>query len=125
MKIEMELWHLILLLLAFFGCVGGFGSLLLAQIDKRLDERFAAQEEVRKGAQKVWQKAFDDHMAAERRETEVLHQLEKDFLGFKGDLPLHYVRREDYIRGQTVLEAKMDALYSRLEVVILKGARND
>ncbi|EEY9341574.1 TAPT1 family protein, partial [Escherichia coli] len=26
-------------------------------------------------------------------------------------------RREDYIRGQTVIEAKLDALYNKLEVV--------
>ena len=36
---------------------------------------------------------------------------------FKADLPLNYVRREDYIRGQTVIEAKLDALYNKLEVV--------
>ena len=89
MTVQVEFWQLVTLLVAFFGFVGGTGKLLLNQIDKRLDERFAAQEEVRKGAQKVWQKAFDDHMAAERRETEALHQLEKDFLRFQGDLPLH------------------------------------
>ncbi|MCN2262768.1 hypothetical protein MLL02_26285, partial [Escherichia coli] len=30
------------------------------------------------------------------------------FMRFKADLPLNYVRREDYIRGQTVIEAKLD-----------------
>ncbi len=34
---------------------------------------------------------------------------------FKADLPLNYVRREDYIRGQTVIEAKLDALDNKLE----------
>lgn len=125
MTVQVDFWQLVLLLVSFFGFVGAVGKLLLSQIDKRLDERFAAQEEVRKGAQKIWQKAFDDHMALEQRETDALHQLEKDFLRFQGELPLHYVRREDYIRGQTVLEAKMDALYSKLELVHLKGIRND
>ncbi|CGZ27219.1 gp54 [Salmonella enterica subsp. enterica serovar Typhi] len=41
----------------------------------------------------------------------------KEFMRFKADLPLNYVRREDYIRGQTVIEAKLDALYNKLEVV--------
>ena len=125
MTVQVEFWQLVTLLVAFFGFVGGTGKLLLNQIDKRLDERFAAQEEVRKGAQKVWQKAFDDHMAAERRETEALHQLEKDFLRFQGDLPLHYIRREDYIRNQTIIEAKLDGLALKLENIQLKGNRHD
>lgn len=136
MSVQVEFWQLVTLLVAFFGFVGGTGKLLLNQIDKRLDERavaqdkrlderFAAQEEVRKAAQKVWQKAFDDHMAAERRETEALHQLEKDFLRFQGDLPLHYIRREDYIRNQTIIESKLDGLALRLENMQLKGNRHD
>jgi hypothetical protein len=125
MTVHVDFWQLVLLLVAFFGFVGGVGKLLLAQIDKRLDERFVAQEEVRKAAQKVWQKAFDDHMAAERRETEALHQLEKDFLRFQGDLPLHYIRREDYIRNQTIIEAKLDGLALKLENIQLKGNRHD
>lgn len=125
MTVQVDFWQLVLLLVAFFGFVAGVGKLLLSQIDKRLDERFTAQEEVRKGAQKVWQKAFDDHMAAERRETEALHQLEKDFLRFQGDLPLHYIRREDYIRNQTIIEAKLDGLALKLENIQLKGNRHD
>jgi hypothetical protein len=32
MTVNLELWHLITLLIAFFGCVAGFGKLLLAQV---------------------------------------------------------------------------------------------
>lgn len=125
MSIQVEFWQLVTLLVAFFGFVGAVGKLLLNQIDRRLDERFTAQEEVRKAAQKVWQKAFDDHMAAERRETEALHQLEKDFLRFQGELPLHYVRREDYLRNQTIIELKLDGLALKLENIQMKGNRHD
>ncbi len=51
-------------------------------------------------------------------------QFEKEFLTFQRDLPVLYVRREDYIRGQTVIEAKLDALYSKLETVQLQGAKH-
>ena len=37
-------------------------------------------------------------------------------------MPLHYVRREDYIRGQSVIEAKLDALGSKLEAAQLRAA---
>ncbi|PAV10996.1 hypothetical protein CBG25_00930 [Arsenophonus sp. ENCA] len=46
-----------------------------------------------------------------------LNSLEREFLTFKAELPIQYVRREDYVRGQTVIEAKLDALYSKLEAV--------
>lgn len=117
----MELWHLITLLLAFFGCIAGFGKLLLTQIDRRLDERFAAQESAREQGQQAWRRIFDEHLETDRRETEVLHALEKDFLRFQGNLPLHYVRREDHIRNQTTIEAKLDGLALKLENIQLKG----
>ncbi len=125
MSVQVDFWQLVMLLLSFFAFVGAVGKLLLTQIDKRLDERFATQEEVRRAGQQIWQKAFDDHMAAERRETEALHALEKDFLRFQGDLPLHYIRREDYIRNQTIIESKLDGLALRLENMQLKGNRHD
>lgn len=103
MKIELELWHLISMLLAFFSAVGVFGRVLLGQIDKRLDERFDIQTALLQGT------------------TGKVDKLERDFLEWRAELPIHYVRREDYVRGQTVIEAKLDALYNKLEVVQMKG----
>jgi len=106
MKIEIELWHLITLLLAFFSVVGVFGRVLLGQIDKRLDERFTVQTSLLQDT------------------TGKVTKLERDFLEWRAELPIHYVRREDYVRGQTVIEAKLDALYNKLEVVQMKGNAN-
>ena len=58
------------------------------------------------------------------RTNERLTELEKRFLESKAELPLHYVRREDYIRGQSILEAKFDAIYNKLELLQLQGAKN-
>ena len=33
-------------------------------------------------------------------------------------------RREDYVRGQTVLEAKIDALFSELKLVQIQGGKS-
>lgn len=97
MNVQLELWHLILLLLAWVGGVASFGKILLDQFEKRLGERFAGIE------------------AAKDRQMEKLESLERDFLQWKGELPLNYVRREDYIRGQSVIEAKIDGLALRWE----------
>lgn len=48
MTVQVDLWALITfgvgLLVAFFGGVAGIAKLILSQMNKRLDERFAAQE---------------------------------------------------------------------------------
>lgn len=97
----MELPQIVMLALAFLGALGGFGRLLLSQIDRRLEQRFSAIE--KHGAE--WQR------------------LEKEFLTFKADLPIHYVRREDYVRGQTTIEAKLDAISAKVELVQLAQPR--
>ena len=106
MTVQLELWHLILLFIAFLGGVGTFGRILLGQIDKRLDERFAVQTSLLQGT------------------TGKVDKLKRDFLEWRAEMPIHYVRREDYVRGQTVIEAKLDALYNKLEIVQMKGVGN-
>ncbi|MCY1292437.1 hypothetical protein D9M70_416640 [compost metagenome] len=81
----------------------GLVKLLLAQFEKRLGERFAAQE----------------------KEIAQIAELERDFLRFQAELPLQYVRREDYVRNQTVIEAKLDGVRDKLELIQLKGATSN
>lgn len=114
MNVQLELWHLITLLIGFFGFTAGFGKVLLDQVEKRLNERHATL-----GA------ALEQHLSQEKEFVGQLKKLEHDFLGLRAELPVQYVRREDYIRGQSVIEAKLDALYNKLEVVQLRGQRND
>lgn len=134
MMIQMELWHLITLLLAFFSCVGGFGALLLKQFEKRQavsfkaqddarlaaekrqDERFESQENARKAAQEHWDQRFSDLS----KDVSQVFRLERDFLEWKADLPMTYVMRDDYVRNQTVIEAKLDAVALRIENLQLK-----
>lgn len=124
MKVELELWQLITLLLAFMGCVAAFGKLLLAQIDKRLETKFAAQEQARLVGAASLRDSLDEYVAQAQKTATELTALERQFLQFKVELSREVVWREDYIRGQTVIEAKLDALYGKLEVVQLKGVKN-
>ncbi len=80
------------------GFVGGLAKWLFSKTEERRAARFASLEQACNSPPPTganW----------------------KEFMRFKADLPLNYVRREDYIRGQTVIEAKLDALYNKLEVV--------
>ena len=124
MTVQVEFWQLITLLLAFLGFLFAAGKLLLTQIDRRLNERFETIEKAREEGQATWRATFTQHLDEERRETDLLRNIEREFLRFQADLPLQYVRREDYVRGQSVIEAKLDALYNKLEVVQMKGVSN-
>lgn len=124
MTVQVEFWQLITLLLAFLGFLFAAGKLLLTQIDRRLNERFETIEKAREEGQASWRAIFAQHLDEERRETDLMRNIEREFLRFQAELPLQYVRREDYVRGQSVIEAKLDALYNKLEVVQMKGANN-
>lgn len=124
MNVQIEFWQLITLLLAFLGFLFAAGRLLLSQIDRRLNDRFETIEKSREEGQATWRQTFTQHLEEERRETDLMRNIEREFLRFQAELPLQYVRREDYVRGQSVIEAKLDALYNKLEVVQMKGANN-
>ena len=117
MLIQIELWHLITLLLSFFGAIGGFGKLLLSQFEKRQGERFAAQDAARAAASEQWDRRFMQLEAMSRDWMRV----EREFLEWKGNLPLTYVMRDDYVHNQTVIEAKLDSVALRIENLQLKG----
>lgn len=121
MAIQVDTGHVIALLIAFFGGCGAFGRLMLHQMEKRLAERFGEQDAARHEGQQAIRDLFDQHLIEERRNADAVQALEKDFLTWKADLPIQYVRREDYVRGQVIIEAKLDALFNKLEVVQLRG----
>ena len=124
MAMEMIGWA-ITLLSGFTGVLVGLVKLLLWQFEKRLSEKFAAQDEARREASESWEKNFAKVLERQDQDALALQQLERAFLNFKAELPNHYVRREDWARGQSVIEAKLDGLAYRYENILLKGARND
>lgn len=122
MTVQVDFWHLVGLLLGFFGAVAGAGRLLLAQSQKHLDERFAAQEKSRAEAQTQLAGRLDAIEQVNRDETLQWQRVEREMLKFQADLPMRYVMRDDYIRGQTILEAKMDAALAKIDSVQLRAA---
>lgn len=106
MIIELNLANLIFILIALVGAFWALVKVIISQYEKSLDTRFSALS-----------LTFE-------KEQEITRQLERDFLRMQADLPLHYVRREDYIRGQSVLEAKLDGLGTKLENAQLRALKN-
>lgn len=83
------------LLLAFLGGVAGIGRWLLGQFQRRIDDRFA--------------------MLAE--DARSWRQTDRGLMDLRAHVTEHYVRREDYVRNQSVVEAKLDALAAKLELL--------
>lgn len=104
--IELPFWQLLVIGGALLSAFAGLVKLLLHQFAKRLDQRFAV---------------MDQRFVTVAQDSERLRQVELSLERLRGEMPLHYVRREDYVRNQTVLEAKLDALALKLEHVQLKG----
>lgn len=124
MTVQLEFWQVNTLLIAFLTFLFAAGRMLLSQIDRRLDDRFEAMEKARVEGGRHLDDKFGAVLEQNRLEAQGWASLERDFLRFQADLPVLYVRREDYVRGQSVIEAKLDALYNKLEVVQMKGANN-
>ena len=65
-------------------------------------------------------KELHGQIATIKREgSEFSHGVERELLKLKAELPVEYVRREDWIRFSNTLEAKLDALRAELRAEIL------
>lgn len=134
MMLQVDFFWMVGLLLSFFAAVWAFGKVLLKQIekrlderfatqetariesDKRLDERFALQETARSEAQTNWENRFNQI-------EQLARATDRDMLLMRGDLPNLYTRREDTIRNQSVLEARMDALMNEVKMIRIEGGK--
>ena len=96
--------------------LGGYWALawlLIRQIERRLDERFAAHEM----AERNYLRQSDERL---KLVEQAGRQQERELLQMKADMPMNYVRREDSIRDQTIINAKLDALNARFDLFIQK-----
>ena len=123
MKIEFELWHLISLLITFLGASAGVGKLLLGQSQRHLDQRFSVQDKTRDENHAATTNRLSAIENAARADANNWQRIEREVLMLKADLPQRFVMREDYIRGQSLIEAKLDALAGKLENAALRVAQ--
>lgn len=124
MTVQLELWHLVLLALSVLGGFWTLTKIIASQAQKHLDDRFSTQEQARSSNHDQLAKRLDGIESANREESSQWQRVERELLRFQADMPLQYVRREDYIRGQSVIEAKLDGLGTKLENAQLRALKN-
>lgn len=91
-----ELGAMVSIGVAVLGAIIAILRIALGQFEKRIGEKFAALEETL------------------RREGSQLVELQRTVETLRQQMPVEYVRREDWIRFSTVIDAKLDRLGERL-----------
>jgi len=120
MTVEIDFWQII-----WFGCalVGAFWAVLkicFVQYEKSCSAKNALrdardEERTRRLA------SIETILKEDRARVDTMLQRHDDRIqAIERELPMHYVRREDYVRGQSVLEARLDGLWHRIENLFLK-----
>lgn len=111
MPLQIEFWHLLGLITTVLGAMYGLHK---HGMDKTEKHQEAAHKQVMDRLNSLEQ--------ANKEESMQWQRIEREMLQLKAEMPLHYVRREDYIRGQSVIEAKLDAVATKLEMAQLRVA---
>lgn len=110
MTFSLDLWQVILLIGMVLGAFLGLLKLLMAQQARHIDAAFAGQN-----------LRLDSIERTNREEAGNWQRIERELMSLKADLPLSYVRRDDYIRGQSVVEAKLDGLAHQIQNALLRA----
>ena len=112
--IEIQLWHLVSLLLAFFSCIAGFWKFTESRREKTEDQRWNdlhrhldARFKVLSDAQQEERKKFAD--------------IERAMLELKAELPEKYLMKADYVQMQSSILTKLDALAVRFQNAMLRA----
>lgn len=115
-----------------FGLLSGIWALIKIiavqfkrQVAVDLQQHFTLQEVASKAAYTQINLRLDTLDTAAKADTGQWQRVERELLALKADLPVHYVRRDDYIRGQSVIEAKLDGLGVKLENVQLRARQTN
>lgn len=92
------------------------GRLLVGQIEKRLDSRFATLDEQRKDSQSAWMDLFNEHTRHNEREFE---SIQASLVALTSELSRNYVRREELQDHLRDLRTRSQLLDEKLDRVLL------
>lgn len=101
----------------FASFIGGIWA-VAKWFDQKIEDRFQAQEKARTEGRRL----YEERIAR----VEAQHNdLERAFFKHLADMPVNYMRREDHIRFETVLNAKLDAVAAKQDLLAERLPRRD
>ena len=113
MTLQIDFWQLLGLLLSGLGALWGVVKMAAAQAQRH---QAAAHAQLVARLESIEQ--------ASRAEAGNWQRVEREILQLKAELPLNYVRREDYVKSIATIMAKLDAISLRFENVLLQRGKN-
>lgn len=126
MIVELNLTNIIFLAIAGIGSLWALMKIIAVQyrndISRQLGEHFKVLDVTSKAQYDKLNTRLNTLDASAKTDTGQWQRVERELLTLKADMPIHYVRREDYIRGQSTLEAKVDGVGMKLENALLRAA---
>jgi hypothetical protein len=111
--LQIDFWQLLGLLMAGLGAFWGVVKMAAVQA-QRHQEAAHAQLVMR----------LDAIEQASRAEAGNWQRVEREILQLKAELPLNYVRREDYVMSTATITAKLDAINLRWENLLLQWGKS-
>lgn len=129
MSVEFNLANLIFVAIALFS--GGWALLKIIAIQferglkRDLQEQFRLQDVSSKAHYLQLNTRLDVLDSAFKADAGQWQRVERELLNLKAELPLHYVRREDYVLAVASILVKLDAAQMRHENLLLKGLRHE
>ena len=100
---DMQWWQVLLVLL---GVVASWSAIIILALRVMFNKSF---------------KAIDEKLQEFKKTANACSDLERELLELKADLPLTYVRREDFIRFDVVINSKLDKLRDLVVEALRKG----
>lgn len=127
--IQLTFTNLIFILLALIGGFSGLVKIIAVLFERSMKRDLNEQFKLQKVANDAHHLQVNTRLtaldSAVKDDAKQWLRVERELLSLKAEMPLHYVRREDYIRGQSVLEAKLDGLVMKIENVQLRAQQNN
>lgn len=114
MKIEMELWHALSLLVTVIGAFWAIARLLMVQYSARIDEKFSVVSEQIKSLGAQGAKYGEDVLRLERELSALRLEMMRDF-----------TRREDHNQAIASIRVGLDNMSLRIEKALSTGGRLD
>lgn len=123
MFFTLDLWQVISVVITLIGAFFALGKMLMSQQLKQINTGFLSQKE----AFDAQNKRLDRIEMVGQEEAKNWQRIERDILLLKADLPLNYVRREDYVQNIATIMTKLDAMSMRFENILLRsrGLKNN
>lgn len=124
MVFEFSLSHVIFIVIASVSGIWALMKIIAMQERRFFVQQFSNHEKTDVVFRDLLNKRLDTIESLHQQDVNQWQRVERELLTLKADLPLAYVRREDYIRGQSILEAKLDGLGGKIENAQLRALKN-